>query len=280
MDKLHQPAEMDFSTSGNIAERWKSWKQTVQLYLDVAMSEKTEKEKCKAFLYVIGKEGREIFNTFVFAEEQKDKLEPLLEKFESYCIPKKNVTMERHKFNTRTQGSTELIDQFVTDLKNIARDCEFGDIKNDLIRDRIVCGTSSEKVKERLLREDKLTLEKAISICRADEESKRQIQKMHEEQGNIVHAVKNKGKSKGASGGARPKEFLDKKFHCGKCGTLHEKESVQLMGNYVISVKCLTIMQSSVNQNLRKMCIIWMKILQKVIQKISMLDLLMIRKRK
>ena len=45
MDKLHQPAEMDFSTSGNIAERWKSWKQTVQLYLDVAMSEKTEKEK-------------------------------------------------------------------------------------------------------------------------------------------------------------------------------------------------------------------------------------------
>ena len=229
MDKLHQPAEMDFSTSGNIAERWKSWKQTVQLYLDVAMSEKTEKEKCKAFLYVIGKEGREIFNTFVFAE-QKDKLEPLLEKFESYCIPKKNVTMERHKFNTRTQGSTELIDQFVTDLKNIARDCEFGDIKNDLIRDRIVCGTSSEKVKERLLREDKLTLEKAISICRADEESKRQIQKMHEEQGNIVHAVKNKGKSKGASGGARPKEFLDKKFHCGKCGTLHEKRKCPAYG--------------------------------------------------
>ena len=202
----------------------------MQLYLDVAMSEKTEKEKCKAFLYVIGKEGREIFNTFVFAEEQKDKLEPLLEKFESYCIPKKNVTMERHKFNTRTQGSTELIDQFVTDLKNIARDCEFGDIKNDLIRDRIVCGTSSEKVKERLLREDKLTLEKAISICRADEESKRQIQKMHEEQGNIVHAVKNKGKSKGASGGARPKEFSDKKFHCGKCGTLHEKRKCPAYG--------------------------------------------------
>lgn len=56
----------------------------MQLYLDVAMSEKTEKEKCKAFLYVIGKEGREIFNTFVFAEEQQDKLEPLLENFESY----------------------------------------------------------------------------------------------------------------------------------------------------------------------------------------------------
>ena len=88
-----------------------------------------KKENVKAFLFVIGKEGRELFNTFFFAKEQKDKLEPLLEKFESYCLPKKNVTMQRHKFNPRTQGSTELIDQFVTVLKNIAGDCEFGDIK-------------------------------------------------------------------------------------------------------------------------------------------------------
>ena len=96
---------------------------------------------------------------------KKDKLDKILEKFENYCIPKKNVTMERHKLNTRTQGSSELIDQFVTDLKNIANDCEFGNIKNNLTRDRIVCGTDSENVKKRLLREDKLTLDKAISIC-------------------------------------------------------------------------------------------------------------------
>ena len=76
-------------------------------------------KKCKAFLYVIGKEGREIFNTFVFPEEEKDKFTPLLAKCENYCIPKKNVTMKRHKFNTRLQGSTELIDQFVTDLKTL-----------------------------------------------------------------------------------------------------------------------------------------------------------------
>ncbi|MCG7876437.1 MAG: RNase H-like domain-containing protein [Candidatus Thiodiazotropha endolucinida] len=230
MDKLHQPAEMDFSTSGNIAERWKMWKQTVQLYLDVAMADKSEKEQCKALLYIIGKDGREIYNTFVLQEAEQDKLAPLLTKFENYCIPKKNITMERHKFNTRTQGSTELIDQFVTDLKNIARECEFGDIKNDLIRDRIVCGTNSEKVKERLLREDKLTLEKAISICRADEESKRQIQKMNEDQENAVHYVKSKRKSKGAVGGARPKEFSDKKFQCGKCGIMHEKRKCPAYG--------------------------------------------------
>ena len=77
------------------------------------------------------------------------------------------------------------------DLKNIANDCEFGLIKNDLIRDRIVCGTNSENVKKRLLREDKLTLDKAISICRAEEESNKQVQKLNEDQGNSVHTVKN-----------------------------------------------------------------------------------------
>ena len=64
------------------------------------MSGKLEPEKCKAFLYLIGKEGREIFNTFVFPEEENDKFKPFLAKFENNCIPKKNVTMERHKFNT------------------------------------------------------------------------------------------------------------------------------------------------------------------------------------
>ena len=138
------------------------------------------------------KEGREIFNTFVFPEEEKDKFTPLLAKLENYYIPKKNVKMERHKFNTQVQGSTELIDQFVTDLKNIAINCEFGATKDDLIRNRIVCGTISERVKERLLREDKLTLDKAISVCRADEESMRQIQKMNEgEHGNVVHKKEN-----------------------------------------------------------------------------------------
>ena len=89
MDKLSQPPEMDFSTSGNNVERWRMWKQTVELYLDVTMSGKPELEKCKALLYVIGKEGREIFYTIVFPVEEKDKFTPLLAKIENYCIPKK-----------------------------------------------------------------------------------------------------------------------------------------------------------------------------------------------
>ena len=64
----------------------------MNLYLEVTLNDRSEKEKCKATLYVIGLEGREIYNTFHFGESEVDK-------FDDYCIPKTNVTVIRHRFN-------------------------------------------------------------------------------------------------------------------------------------------------------------------------------------
>ncbi|CAC5363141.1 unnamed protein product [Mytilus coruscus] len=75
-------------------------------------------------------------------------------------------------------------------LKLIAKNCEFKHLKDELIRDRTVCGTNSSRVKERLLREEGLTLDKAVGICRADEESRKQIKTLNEEE--QVHALRRK----------------------------------------------------------------------------------------
>ena len=90
-------------------------------------------------------------------------------------MPLKNLTFERHLFHTRKQERSESINSFVTDLKNIARKCEFGDLERDLIKDRIVCGIQSDAVRKILLRETGLTLEKALSICSSSELSKQQV---------------------------------------------------------------------------------------------------------
>ncbi|CAC5390534.1 unnamed protein product [Mytilus coruscus] len=216
-----QPPEMDFSHEDNLSEKWKRWKQTMNLYLEVAM------------------EGREIYNTFNFGENEADKLEILLKKFEDYCIPKKNVTVIRHRFNTRVQNSSESIDQYLTDLKLIAKNCEFEHLKDGLIRDRIVCGTNSSRVKERLLREDGLTLDKAVGICRADEESRKQMKTLNEEE--QVHALswktqnqrtnRNEGYAKkGPSRRDHVKRESNSSFSCGKCGTTHERRNCPAYG--------------------------------------------------
>lgn len=163
----------------------------------------------------------------------------LLKKFEDYCIPKKNVTVIRHRFNTRVQNSSESIDQYLTDLKLIAKNCEFEHLKDGLIRDRIVCGTNSSRVKERLLREDGLTLDKAVGICRADEESRKQMKTLNDEE--QVHALRrktqhqrnnrNEGYAKiGPSRRDHEKRGSNSSFSCGKCGTTHEKRNCPAYG--------------------------------------------------
>ena len=55
-------------------------------------------------------------------------------------------------------------DRFVTDLRIKAEYCDFGAMKDSLIRDQIVVGIIDPKLRERLPRETDLTLEKAIQI--------------------------------------------------------------------------------------------------------------------
>eukprot|EP00731_Ephydatia_muelleri_P020491 Em0013g218a len=153
----------------------------MELFIELSRSDKSEKEKCSAFLYIIDQAGRDIFNAFVLTSEERNKVNIVFAKFENYCKPKRNGTVERYKFNTRMQAAEENIDQFVTALRLIAKDCDFKLLEDDLIRDRIVCGTNSDRVKEHLLREHDLTVDKAINICRSTEESKKQLKSMSEE---------------------------------------------------------------------------------------------------
>ena len=104
---------------------------------------KENREKYSFFSFSIGEAGREIFNTWIWPKIVDDKGEPtdedeitvaaLFKKFEDYCKPKRNLIVERHKFNTRRQNPGESIDHYFTDLKTLAASCEYGSLVNDLI---------------------------------------------------------------------------------------------------------------------------------------------------
>lgn len=165
------------SFEGNVAENWRRFKQNYEIYIVAAgHSRKTKKEKSCILLNLAGEDAVEKYNSFTFNEEEdKDDPEILKQKFEEICMPLRNLTFERHLFHTRKQGPSESISSFVTDLKNIARKCEFGDLESELIKDRIVCGINSDAVRRILLREANLTLEKALTICSANELSEQQV---------------------------------------------------------------------------------------------------------
>ena len=76
IDNLKPLGELDFSTNGSaiIAEKWRQWKQTMQLFIKLTMTRSSEKEKCSAFLYVIGQAGQDIYNTMNLTEEETGKI--------------------------------------------------------------------------------------------------------------------------------------------------------------------------------------------------------------
>lgn len=119
---------------------------------------------------LIGPEGFDVYETFTFEDStDKDNVDKLIQKFDEYFGVKPNITLARYNFFTRNQEIGESINQYVTALKLLAKNCGFQTLEIELIRDRIVCGIKNAVVRDRLLRTDDLTLDKAIKICQVDE---------------------------------------------------------------------------------------------------------------
>ena len=205
--------------TGNLSENWRKFKQRFEIYsVASGLNEKAEEIQVASLLHLVGEEALEVFNTFQFtAEDDKKKIKPVCEQFEAYCSPRKNVTYERYKFFTHVQGSKS-IDVYITELKGLSKQCEFGDLCDSLIRDRIVCGIQSNYLRERLLREPELSLTKAIDICRASEVSKTQAQYLNESSKVLEEKV----------------DFVQKQNKsrqtCYNCGTVHRKNQCPAFG--------------------------------------------------
>ena len=82
---------------------------------------KSDKVKTSILLTCIGSKGREIYETFAFAQEgDKLKLKPVLEKFTEYCNPRKNITILRHQMFTYKQQESQSFNDFVIEVKRRA----------------------------------------------------------------------------------------------------------------------------------------------------------------
>ena len=182
---------MDFN-SLSLAATWEKWRQNMGFYLTVMMREKTEKEKYSVFLFLIGEQRRDIFNTIEWdkkldaqrnqTEEDDITVKKLFERFEECCLPKKNIVVERRKFFWKNQHNDETSDQFMTELRNLASTCEFGDLHESLLLYKVVDGIRSDKIRDVLLRKGvEMTLEKAINISRTEEMTKMQIKEIKNE---------------------------------------------------------------------------------------------------
>jgi hypothetical protein len=165
--------------SGNLPEAWKKFKQHAELMFSGPLKEKGEQEKISYLLIWVGETGRDIFNTFPeMSAENAKLLASYWEKFHDHVTPRSNEVYERYKFHNRVQTPADTFDTFVTDLKLLVKDCGY-DNPEQMVRDRLVFGVSSHKIREKLIHEGSgLTLPKAIDIAHTCELSQSQLKSM------------------------------------------------------------------------------------------------------
>jgi len=110
-------------------------------------------------------------------------------------------------------------------FKNQAPSCELGDLKDQLIRDRIVVGIKNEAVKERMLRENDLDLEKAINITKTAEVTRLHLQQLHETS-KVSEEIKSAAKKKTPAKDVYQKlsclQYAEK-HKCRRCDNIHER---------------------------------------------------------
>ena len=229
MEGLHGHIPTMNWESKDLVNTWKTFYTHVEFMFKGPLKEKEDEEKCAYLMIWVGEHGREVYGTWDVSEDDRKKPDALRAKFANYVEPKSNTVFNRYKFQCRIQQQDEPCDQFITDLRVLAADCGYGGEKDMMIRDRIVFGITSKKVREKLINEGSdLTLVKATEICRTFEMSQKQLKTMNVGEDPNVHVVKKVSQKKPmhkATNYVKTGQTVKPKPMnvCTRCGRVHGK---------------------------------------------------------
>ena len=154
---------------------WSKWIRRFERFRQASgLASKSEESQVNSLVYCMGNEADDILSSFGLTNEDSKKYTTVKERFEGHFIKKRSVIFERAKFNQRVQKEGEAVDTFVTALYQLAEHCRYGDLRDEMIRDRIVVGLRDTNLSVKLQMEETLTLEKAVAMSRQSESVKKQ----------------------------------------------------------------------------------------------------------
>ena len=117
----------------------------------------------------MGENAEDILASTNIPDDDRKQYASVVKQFDDFFKVRKNVIFERARFNRRCQAAGETAEQFITSLYTLAESCDYGDLKDQMIRDRIVVGICDQSQSERLQMDADLTLEKAKKLVRQRE---------------------------------------------------------------------------------------------------------------
>ena len=155
------PPPGDLSFQGNIAENWKKWQRKFENFLHATeKADKGDSVKIGCLLSCVGDEALDRWDHFTWIEgEDKKKYKDVIKKWTTELSGLKRLVFCRYQFWSYVKPDGQPFEEYLVKLRTLAAACEFQE-RDNMIRDKIVFGTTNRPLLERLLREKELTLVK------------------------------------------------------------------------------------------------------------------------
>ena len=122
----------------------------------------------------MGDRSEDILKSFALSEEDAKKYSVVIGKFNTHFSKRHNVIYDRAKFNSRSQREGESVEDFIYHVNALADHCGYGQLRDEMVRDRIVVGIRDAKLSQKLQIDAELNLEKATKLVRESEAIKLQ----------------------------------------------------------------------------------------------------------
>ena len=204
------------TTVGNLDLEWKNWITRFKIFIRASgLDSESDDRKVALLLHYLGKECMDIFTSFNVDIDDVE-FDELVGLFSKHFSPKKNLTVERFKLFSRKQNRDESLDNYVTVLKNLSLSCELQDLREQLVKDVMIAGLSSNHdfIREKLLLEDPDTLEKAFNIAKTMERSREECRELTRGEDELINSVQRRK--------SRKNENEKMVENCRYCGDTHK----------------------------------------------------------
>jgi len=192
-----------FTSSRNLADSFKLSFNNYIYIMALGVDDKQEKQKANILLHFMGEDVLHVYNGYQWGEgENTENTKDILCRFKTYCTHRTNATFKRGLFNNRKQGNLTF-DQFFSELSNLVKTCEYGEMTDELIKDHISSGVRNSALKTQLMNKKNLGLAKDVDMCRHFEATQQQISVIE----NLSAAAESASSVQQVSAGARPKSW-------------------------------------------------------------------------
>ena len=221
--RLEAPQPFNFTTPDD----WPRWKRRFEQYRQASgLSAENEGRQISTLLYCMGENAEETLSSTHISENARKKYDEVVAAFDGYFQVRKNTIFERACFNRRVQNVGESVEQFITSLYVLAENCAYGELKSEMIRDRIVVGIRDKALSERLQLDPDLTLDSAKSKVRQREavhEQQTVLQQSTIKEEKSLDEMKHRDSRPKQKSHVRPDRRPKENVKCTRCGKAAHK---------------------------------------------------------